>query len=177
MWLGLYDNNRFRIKVIFSLVQLILHNLERKSIPYHNVDSIYRWACLTKWVYLRCYNTTSYRNVSKISFFLILRNEPEWNFWSMTATESNINTYKHTKESRIQMNLSSRKHKMRYLRICISFKSVLLFILTLLLSSYLFNVFAHQRLLSINDDHTCFVRPNLFRCVTKAEWMYRNHTY
>ena len=75
------------------------------------------------------------------------------------------------------MNLSSRKHKMRYLRICISFKSVLLFILTLLLSSYLFNVFAHQRLLSINDDHTCFVRPNLFRCVTKAEWMYENHTY
>ena len=137
----------------------------------------YRWACLTKWVYLRCYNTTSYRNVSKISFFLILSNEPEWNFWSMTATESNINTYKHTKESRIQMNLSSRKHKMRYLRICISFKSVLLFILTLLLSSYLFNVFAHQRLLSINDDHTCFVLPNLFRCVTKAEWMYKNHTY
>ena len=113
----------------------------------------------------------------KYLFFLILRNEPEWNFWSMTATESNINTYKHTKESRIQMNLSSRKHKMRYLRICISFKSVLLFILTLLLSSYLFNVFAHQRLLSINDDHTCFVLPNLFRCVTKAEWMYKNDTY
>ena len=154
---------------MFSLFYIIWNE---KSIPYHNVDSIWLNSSILDVIY-----TPSYRNVSKISFFLILRNEPEWNFWSMTATESNINTYKHTKESRIQMNLSSRKHKMRYLRICISFKSVLLFILTLLLSSYLFNVFAHQRLLSINDDHTCFVRPNLFRCVTKAEWMYKNDTY